>query len=60
MKNEIRHTGTIEIETERLLLRAYTLNDVEQFVERAEYVSIQIGKTYCNATQHYENADEGK
>lgn len=40
MKNEIKHTGTIEIETERLLLRAYTLNDVEQFVERAEYVSI--------------------
>ena len=33
MKNEIRHTGTIQIETERLLLRAYTLNDVEQLVE---------------------------
>lgn len=33
MSHEIRHTGAVEIETDRLLLRAYTLNDVKEMVE---------------------------
>lgn len=33
MKNKIRDTVTIEIETERLILRAYTIDDIKQLVD---------------------------
>ena len=33
MKNEIRHTGTIQIETERLLLRSILLSDAQNLYE---------------------------
>lgn len=33
MNYEIRHTGTTEIETERLILRNYRLDDLEDYWE---------------------------
>ena len=72
MKNEIRHTGTVEIETDRLLLRPILLSDAQSLYEIVsdkdvlkylaglpEYTGVEMAVDYISGKleKKYQNKD---